>query len=53
MHEIKGRATKVTISRTASYADAFLQILSGGNIEEYIKKKIEQCSVPVSKEVTK
>ena len=49
MHEIKGRATKVTISRTASYADAFLQILSGGNVEEYIKKKIEQFSVPVSK----
>ena len=53
MHEIKGRATKVTISRTVSYADAFLQILSVGNVEEYIKKKIEQCSVPISKEVTK
>ena len=50
MYEVKGRETKVTISRTVSYAEAFLQILSGGNVEDYIKKKIEQCSVPVSKE---
>ena len=40
MYEVKGRETKVTISRTVSYAEAFLQILSGGNVEEYIKKKI-------------
>lgn len=49
MYEIKGRETKVTISRTVSYAEAFLQILSGGNVEEYIRKKVEQCSIPVSK----
>ena len=53
MYEIKGRETKVTIVKRISYAEAFLQILSGGNVEEYIKKKIEQCSVLISKEVTK
>ena len=49
MYEIKGREAKVTIVKTVSYAEVFLKILSGGNIEEYIKKKIEECSIPVSK----